>query len=231
MFKKFKQVGRKVFSFTLALSPMILGGSALFTQGDSVYDTISIKDIKPVEYAEQKLQIPNALPNYNKMSFQETIDYVKTPAFAQDYLDSHISYDHHEARNGGFWIPGWINTSHKRGDSFKITHEKEKGICIDYAISAAALLSDDGFPPLIITMNGGDFYHAAFLYRTNEGFGAVGNGAPDRMFNSVDELVKKGFKKEFNKYKIVNLDESYNQGEWIKGKMDLLKNMPQLNLF
>ncbi|MEK6969193.1 MAG: transglutaminase-like domain-containing protein [Nanoarchaeota archaeon] len=95
--------------------------------------------------------------DYSKLTWQEAIDQVQTPEQAQEYLDQHFSTDYDEV--------GW----HSKGESFKYNHSKAKGNCLDYATVAAALLSDNGYSPILLAMSDSNTAHAVYLYRTKEG--------------------------------------------------------------
>lgn len=51
----------------------------------------------------------------------------------------------------------------------------KKGGCVDYAVRAAGLLIDDGFPPIVIGLKGDSLNHLIYLYRTEKGFSSLGN--------------------------------------------------------
>ena len=155
--------------------------------------------------------------DYSKMTAQEVIAFVKTPAQAQHYLSNHFSYDLKEA--SGFNMI-FFNVGTK-GESFKHNHAKRKGICIDYAIAAAALLSDDGYPPLLLFLKRPKGMHVCFLYRTEEGFGAFGTWAIEPRYKTVEELVIDLDYPKYDYYCVVNLDEQFENRQWIDGDVDL----------
>jgi len=132
----------------------------------------------------------------------------------------------HYYKSLGIFLPGIINISDDR-ESFKKNHLDKRGICFDYATSAAALLSDNGYPSLLLSLKGESFFwiHAVFLYRTSSGFGALGNTPMEPLYSSVDLLVK-DFKKRygisFKEYSIVDLDKTFKHRKWIDGDKKLI---------
>ena len=116
---------RKITSISLA-------GSLLLSSGCATYRTISPSLIQPVTLIE--IATERAI-DYSKLTWQEAIEYVQTPKQAQDYLDRHFRY-----------------ADDSSGESFKLNHVDGVGVCIDYAINAAALLSDNNYPSLMLVM-------------------------------------------------------------------------------
>ena len=81
-------------------------------------------------------------------------------------------------------------------------------------------------------MHGSSIAHAVFLYKVGDKYGAVGNTPLKPVYNSVDELVRKGFADVYNlsydRSTIVNLNDNYdNREEWVAGDIDLLKKFPK----
>ncbi len=158
--KLVKNIGRKVATITLA-------GSLLLGSGCATYRTMSPILIQPVTPIERPIE---RSIDYSKLTWQEAIEYVQTPEQAQDYLNMHFQYDYDEANDAkrGFVIYGLINTTGSRGETFNQNHQKQRGICFDYATSAAALLSDNGFPPLLLIMYKGKTGHAVFYIESTQ---------------------------------------------------------------
>ena len=222
-----KTIKRKIGIFALA-------GSILISSGCS-YKTLlpdSIKPVRPIIQRPIKELLNKPQMDYSKLIWQEAIEHVQLPVKAQNYLDNHLSEDEDEA-NAKFdiWVPGIIYKGGIIGETFKHNHKKRKGICLDYATSAAALLSDNGYPPLILDMRNRTKRHSVFLYKTEEGFSALGNTPMFQSYATVEDLVKDfaemyGKDYDFDKYFVVNLDDNHKNREWISGNINLMKNMP-----
>lgn len=211
--KKIKKIGKKIMLCTAVLSMLSFGSACMpyyKTVSPSVID--GMKSINsPTEDVEQI--------DYSKLTWQEAISYVKTPEQAQDYLDRYFEYDFDEYN--GFNLFGLFNVCTK-GETFKHNHTRRKGICIDYATAAAALLSDDGHPPLLLYMKRGESRHVVFVYKTGECFGALSNNSEKPVHKTIESLVKS--MRQYYPYKhyaIINLDENYPDREWIDGDVDL----------
>ncbi len=196
----------------LALATIV---GSLCNSGCSAYKTVSPSMIPvltvPIEKLGNKM-LSNEV-DYRKLTWQEAIEQVKTPVQAQGYLDRHFSFDSDEV--------GWLNN---KGESFKYNHSRAKGNCLDYATIAAALLSDDGYSPLLLVMTDSNTAHAVYLYRTKEGYGALGNTPISPGNSSVEELVNffnRSYGSRHDKYGVVNLDENFTREEWISGEVDL----------
>ncbi|MBU0760577.1 MAG: hypothetical protein KJ600_06420 [Nanoarchaeota archaeon] len=210
--KLIRKVGRKI-------TAVVLVGISLLGSGCATYKTMSpdlIQSAPPIRKGESLVENPT---DYSKLTWQEAIEHVRTPEQAQDYLDRHFEYDKDEEEGFSLRL---FNVGSK-GESFKYNHTRAKGVCLDYATSAAALLSDDGYEPLLLCMRG-DVLHAVFLYRTDEGFGALGKPPSFGVCPTLDGLVKSftlpnGGK--FREYAVVDLDKNFTREEWISGDVDL----------
>jgi len=204
----------------------ILTGTLLFTSACATYKTISenlIQPVKPVEINSEE-----EIPDYSKLTWQEAINYVQTPQQAQYYLNTHLTYDNEEAKAFSIWIPGIIHFSTiNKGESFAENHKRRKGVCLDYATCAAALLSDNGYPPLVLITEKEDRLHAIFLYKTKKGFGTLGTTPYEPIYPTVKKLLEKN--SYIKNYKIVDLTEAYRGEEWIFGDVDIVKNLPKPN--
>jgi len=167
------------------------------------YVTMHQEDIKIIP-SQGKKRI-----RYRKFSWEEAIDAVETPREAQAYLNRYMH-----------------GSDDKKAESFVVNHQNRKGDCIDYAVDAAALLSDNGYTPNILRMLTADLStaHAVFLYRTEEGYGALGNTPVKPGHKTVESLIKEIEKKTnwtFASYHVVDLDKSYPNRIWIYGDEDL----------
>lgn len=216
--KLLKTIGRKITTMGLA-------GSFLLSSGCVTYKTISpnlIQPVKPIEIAIER-QIERPI-DYSKLTWQEAIKYVQTPEQVQDYLDRHFIYEYEESS----FIPGVVVIGEQKGETFKYNHTRRKGNCFDHATASAALLSDNNYPPLLLTLSGESENHSVFLYKIKEGYGVLGETSLDPKYHSVKDLLN-GLKFQhglsFDKFNIVNLDANYEDKEWVSGDMNLVKNI------
>lgn len=116
---------------------------------------------------------------YSHLSYKEVIEQIKTPAETAHYLENQLNYLH-------------INTCR----SFKYIHERGYGLCAEYAIAAAALLSDNNYPPLILQVFLEDYptiSHACYIYQNKKAgkwgtLGIKGENSPDAIFNNMEEI-------------------------------------------
>ena len=213
LYERIKKTGKK--AIVCASSVCILGLGSGCASTHKVTDISSVYgSIPPEAYSQEAEEV-----DYSKLTWQEAINHVKTPKQAQDYLYKHLDIDFRELM-WGFNFLG-INFFTK-GETFKYNHTKRKGICIDYATAAAALLSDNGYPPLMLHMrcDSKRDMHVVFLYKTKEGFGALGMTPEKPVHKTIDSLVN-ALGEEYEYFSIVNLDDNYKNREWIAGDVDL----------
>ena len=87
---------------------------------------------------------------YTQLDYKEMIKLIKTPTEAAYYLKNYLYYKKETACR-----------------SFKYIHERKYGKCNEYAVVAAALLSDNDYPPLILHVYYifGGTTHAFFIYQ------------------------------------------------------------------
>lgn len=130
-------------------------------------------------YAE-KLRLFYKKGPYSHLSYKEAIEAVKTLKETAIYLRTRLTY---------------IDTG--RCHSFKNSHKNGFGVCKEYAIAPAALLSDNGYAPLTLVLRivkkkrlfgkKKITYHACFIYQSKKtsSWGVLGN-----IENSQDILLK-----------------------------------------
>ena len=171
-------------------------------------------------------EIPNINPpeivvmdfDYTQLTSEEVIKYIKTPKKVQHYLDHHLE-------TGEF----------EKGESFAENHLDRKGLCIDYALAAAALLSDDGYKANILILSQRNTpSHALFLYKENDHFGVLGNSSIPARYGSINELVKAISEKnywDFYKYAIVDLDATFPDKDWIDKSVNFKLYYPKPTSF
>lgn len=202
MLEKLLDVGGKISHFVLGAT-LLLNSCYLKTISSG-----SVQLVNPVEKALDK-QI-----DYNKLTWQEAIKKVQTPEQVQDYLDRHLIFKENEKET-----------------SFAIIHTDRKGDCHEYAIASAALLSDDGYKPYILSMFTTNYAegHSVFLYRIPQGYGALGNSPLPPHYDTVEDLIKMfnfltGIK--FTKYVIIDLEKSFPNKEWIASQNGVDEYLP-----
>ena len=205
---------------------LALTSATLFNYGCATYKTISPDSIKPVQPRMFHLQSQiyhQYPPNFNQLTWQQAIKCVQTPEQAQDYLNRHMI----SRRSPGIDIGGLFITSDNH-ESFKSNHQDRTGVCSDYAICAAALLSDNNYPPLILALKQNIFNsHGVFIYRNQKGlFGALGNTPFHPEYNSINQLAKE-FKKQygwdFKQFAIIDLNKTYPNQKWIWSDKKLIE--------
>ena len=155
---------------------------------------------------------------YHKYSWQELIEKLGTLDDVQDYLDDHIA-----------------NVSGVPMRSFKRVHEDRIGDCDNKSIAAAALLSDDGYTPNILIMhdfsNLNEAGHAMFLYKSTMGYGALGMPRMPAIYPDVPSLLKtlnNNYGENYTHYMVVDLDETFPNGEWKGSDVSHLKRWIEL---
>ncbi|MFH1637804.1 MAG: hypothetical protein ABIB71_05250 [Candidatus Woesearchaeota archaeon] len=145
----------------------------------------------------------------DNLTFQEVREIASNPIEARALV---LAY---KERNG---LPEEPN-----GDnSFKDTHEKKVGVdCTESAIIAAAVLSDDGYKPLILAMRPEDdegIGHEVFIYRQDGKFGYVSNNyVAEPRFSSIEGMIgfiSKKVDEDYVKYAIYDLDKE--DPDWLE---------------
>ncbi len=180
------------------------------------YRSITEDSIQSVLYPKKSKK--NSL-DFNKLNYEEAIKKVETPGEVQwTFLEDYFNF--------------YYDKKEMSGMSFKEDYTKKKGVCLDYAVCAAALLSDDGYPPLILIMRSQKETkdHGVFLFKDKETgwFGALGNTPLFSEARSVNDLVKAFYSEQkifFDEYTIINLDNKFRYKEWINGNVDLQNMM------
>ena len=211
-------LGKRIVTPLLAATLAFLSGCTTYTAMPPRF----IRSASPVHTSTAKTD--DKPIDYGTLTWQEAIEYVQSPEQAQDYLDRHFRFDASELK--GFDL-GIFHVGTK-GESFKYNHSRAKGVCLDYATSAAALLAGNGYDPLLLLMKGGGEKHAVYLYRTEEGlYGALGNTPLAPQYDSIESVVvelKVRNKSEFEEYCVVDLDRNFGRNEWISGDVDLQRS-------
>lgn len=112
---------------------------------------------------------------YAQLDYKEVIKLIKTPEQTAHYLKTRLHF---------------VDTD--TYCSFKYIHERGYGLCAEYAFAAAALLSDDGYPELILHMYflGTNDTHACYIYQDKKTrkWGTLGvddESSPGAIFSSL----------------------------------------------
>jgi len=181
---------------------------------EPAYEALSREEIQNIKPRNVWPRIPTAVEIYmlqdivndSGLTPDSTIQRVYFE-IAQFYLYNTMAYDNAELDTRSI------------GESFRVNHQKRRGVCIDFASAAAALVSDEGFPPLVLFMAGNAGRHAVFLYRSEYGYGCFGNTPSLPIHRTIEDLVRS--LGDFNRFNVVNLDDNYPNKEWIHGNVDL----------
>ncbi len=186
--------------------------SLSFLESCSYCKMISIKSAESrMPVIEKNINLNDTI-DYEQMTSNEVISFVKTPNQVQDYLDRHLIYD--------------LSSVYK---SFNETHINKKALCIGYAFSAASLLIDDGYPPIILGLKNKKQNHLMYLYNTEKGFSVLGNNATQKRYLHIGELLK-DFENNYNniypkKYFIIDLNDNSPNKEWMNSNKILNKRV------
>jgi hypothetical protein len=165
----------------------------------------------------------SSMMSYNsrirKLKYSQVISEIATPDQAKRYLTEYLSPKSDEA-------------NYEKEDyiaSFKRIHEKGSDDCDGGALAAAALLHDDGYPPLMLCMfkkedsiehHGG---HAVFIYQVNGKWGTLGINEMDchpPQYSSLEDIVRSY---SLEKFKVVNIAQQYS--DWIDNDIDMTEKI------
>lgn len=116
-----------------------------------------------------------------KKDYKSVVKELKTPLEAIIYCTKVLSYKDDKIVYGklDYWA------------SFKNIHKNKMDDCDGGALAAAAILSDDGFPPYIMVIENLFSAHGVFVYKTTEGeYNSIGINAADCITSrkSIEEL-------------------------------------------
>jgi len=183
------------------------------------YDPHLVNDVKPITWS-----VKNSERDFSRMNYQEAIEYVQTPAQAHEYRNWLCSRKNHVFDQGTFL------------SGFKKVHEGRSPVdCSEVAYAAAALLSDNGYPPLILALTPYRLFksrgHVVFVYKQHGRFGSLGIEPDDRqepIHESIDALAHTLTKDNadpqkpqntYRYYSLFNLNE--NDPDYITTERDL----------
>ncbi|MBI2124822.1 hypothetical protein HYT92_03450 [Candidatus Pacearchaeota archaeon] len=146
-----------------------------------------------------------------KMDYKQVIKRIKTPKEAEWYIRNYIIQKDDNA---------------DVAKSFRAVHETREGDCSEGVIAAAALLSDNGYPPTWLFLEDSrreKENHGVFLYQRHGRWGTIGINARDNSlpkYRTLDEIARGlGYDKcEIKELKKTNLD---GWTPWIDSRRDL----------
>ena len=174
---------------------------------------LSAVSAAPSELCEEGINSKDAakIAKLQKMDYKEVIKKIKTPKEAEWYIRNYIIQDDDNA---------------DVAKSFRVLHETRKGDCSEGVIAAAALLSDNGYPPTWLFLEDNKREkenHGVFLYQRHGKWGTIGINARDNSpprYNTLDEIAKEI---GYDKCKPKELKEyGYNiWTPWIDSRRDL----------
>lgn len=158
----------------------------------------------PQDITEQVHKVREAA----KKDYKSVIKELKTPLEAKIYCTKILEYEDDSVVYGkeDYWA------------SFKYIHKNKKDDCDGGALAAAAILSDDGFPPYIAVLKNSktNDVHAIFVYKTTKGkYCSIGINVLDCSFecDSMEELTNKLGYDSFQVYNISKCFPDYTDND------------------
>lgn len=127
---------------------------------------------------------------FKNMNYQQAITEINTPQETEWYVRHYI-----------------ISKKNDVAKSFKQIHETREGDCSEAVVAASALLSDNGYPPIYLSMrnSGKKVGHGVFLYQQDGKWGTIGINSLDNntpKFNSLEEIARR---LKYNEYKLTRI--------------------------
>jgi hypothetical protein len=110
---------------------------------------------------------------------------LNTPKKVQEFLIKQIEYDNQDD----------TEAENETWRSLRRVIRDRKAHCFEGAVAAAAILSQHGYPPLIVCMEARDIDHIVFVYRRNGKWGSVTKSRDDNLlgraprFRNLRDLV------------------------------------------
>ncbi|MFH1072319.1 MAG: hypothetical protein V1743_02730 [Nanoarchaeota archaeon] len=146
------------------------------------------------------------IEHYMRLSYQQAIAEVKTPEEATWYVMNYI-----------IPRPNWGT------NSFRRIHKNRFGDCSEATVAAAALLSDNGYPPTYLYMmnKNRDEGHEVFVYQQNGRWGTIGINSFDNkrpIFASLEDIARY---QGYDTYRLGTLGERGMIPDWITTDRDL----------
>lgn len=139
---------------------------------------------------------------WDSLSVDEAIAKVSTPWEAQQFIKHNIKYDHWEEEQAMPLFPDYvprpkpaINGGNQQSLRLTLEGRNGFGVCRDASIAAAAVLKDNGFDSLILSI---DYTqgpgHSVFVYQGSNGkWGSIGindSDYRDPEFDSVEAIAR-----------------------------------------
>ncbi len=163
-FNLIKRIGSFILPISIFMSPLYGG-----CRPDCRINASEMKSIKrsyPLYTQKDKERIESRVLKIGKEDYKTVIKELKTPLEAMIYCTEVLKYESDEKV--------WGEEDYYA--SFKNIHQVKKDDCDGGALAAAAILSDNGFPPYIAILSNSDSNknddnseaHAIFIYKTQE---------------------------------------------------------------
>lgn len=158
----------------------LISGSLFLSSGCVSFKPYDVAKIETVVPVVQQDHIEKE--SFNDVSWEEAIKIVETPEQVMVYC-RWLFYEKRE--RGGLLIY-----------SFKDVHNGAPVVCIGAVYSCAALLSDNGYPPLLLGLsnnNPAEGGHCVYIYKIPKGFGSGGLNQFDwvpAQYTSVNDLAR-----------------------------------------
>lgn len=149
------------------------------------------------------------LVRYQSMSYQEMIQEIHTPDEVRWYIRNYITPE----EDPSFAAP------------FQMIHAQRKGDCSEAVVAAAALLSDDGYPPQVLFLRSPldpQRYprHLVFVYEEKNLWGSLGINDADIQYARFSTLEELALQFPFEEYSFQILPVEKFPG-WVSGSDNL----------
>lgn len=222
----------KIFSLkNIATDLFIYSGIILSTflwLGPERYKETDVSLIKaPSKTLEQKI---NKEIDYDSMSLEEVIKYIKTPEQAQHYLNNLDVPKAPEREEKSVKDKESFFPFSEKSKTFRDVHYSGTANCLGHSIAAAALLKDNGYSPVIMFLESEGFSenHAVYIYKKNNKYGVLGTSSLKPEFDTISE-IKEELRERYpenkpRKYWLSDLDKSFPDEEWIYGSKNMQPN-------
>lgn len=180
------------------VSAVALVGASTYV-ASNFYNATKPEDVK--EAVPVRASSGPAPTSYDNMSWEEAVKSVNKPEEVNDYYG---------------WLVtkyfGNIDRWHQQTSSFKRVHEgKAPYDCTEFALCAAALLSDNGYPPYLLGMQKGIDGHTCFLYKKDGKFRIINK---EKGFGSIEDIVHS---LGYSNFIIIDLNQQ-SKKDWMTGK-------------
>ena len=168
------------------------------------YKTINLNEIPTVNLNNKRIAYHSIR---HSLTPEGAIQFVRTPEAAAGY--TYFLFLRHDDKEDS-------------AQSFEANHNDRVGNCVDYAAAVAALLSDNGYPPLMLVLDSkkDNESHSLFFYKTEKGVGAVDRSGAYGIYKNIDDLIKDYNTENNQDYEfsaVIDLDRTYPDKRWMFG--------------